>query len=91
MRGSLVPVEQIERAILLVRGHKVKLDADLAALYGVETRALIPALKRSMARFPKDFRFHLSAGEYATLRSQFVTSKPEGRGGRRSNRMTTLR
>jgi len=49
---SLVPVERIERAILVFRGHKVMLDEDLADLYGVETRALVQATKRNADRFP---------------------------------------
>jgi hypothetical protein len=83
MKTGLVPVERIEQAILLVRGHKVMLDVDLAALYGVETRALIQAVKRNLERFPDDFMFQLTAAEHAALRSQNVISKREGRGGRR--------
>jgi len=49
--------ERIERAILLVRGEKIMLDADLAALYGVATRVLIQAMKRNADRFPPDFMF----------------------------------
>lgn len=52
---ALVPVERIEQAILLIRGQKVMLDRDLAALYGVEVRALIQAVKRNSDRFPEDF------------------------------------
>ena len=48
----LVPVERIERAILLIRAQKVMLDADLAELYGVEPRVLIQAVKRNIDRFP---------------------------------------
>lgn len=59
------------------------LDADLAALYGVPTKALVQAVKRNRARFPGDFMFQLTAEEAARLRSQTVTSKP-GRGGRRT-------
>jgi len=57
---SLIPVERIERSILLIRGHKVILDADLAALYGVETKQLIRAVKRNLPRFPDDFKFQLN-------------------------------
>jgi phage regulator Rha-like protein len=78
---SLIPVERIEKAILLIRGEKVMLDADLAALYGVETRVLVQAVKRNMERFPGDFMFQLSQGEFAILRSQIVTSSDWG--GRR--------
>ena len=58
---ALVPTERIEQHILLVRGEKVMLDSDLAELYAVETRALIQAVKRNLARFPEDFMFQLSA------------------------------
>jgi len=77
----LVPVERIERAILLIRGHRVMLDADLAAIYGVETRVLVQAVKRNRDRFPGDFMFQLTKEEFDNLRSQFVTSKQWG--GRR--------
>jgi len=76
---SLVPVERIERAILLIRGKKVMLDADLASLYGVETRVLVQAVKRNLERFPADFMFQLSKEEVDFLRSQIVTLK-RGRG-----------
>ncbi len=79
---NLVPIERIENKILLIRGQKVMLDADLAELYGVETKVLMQAVKRNISRFPHDFMFQLSEEEYALLRSQFVTSK-RGRGGRR--------
>jgi hypothetical protein len=72
----------ITRSILVVRGQRVLLDAELAALYGVETRALIQAVQRNRARFPADFMFQLNAAEWLALRSQFVISKA-GRGGRR--------
>lgn len=71
----------IAHRILLVRGNKVMLDVDLAALYGVETRVLVQAVKRNIRRFPGDFMFQLTDGEWAILRSQIVISK--GRGGRR--------
>lgn len=58
-KQSLIPIERIERAILLVRDQKVMLDADLAELYGVETRVLIQAVKRNRGRFPGDFMFQL--------------------------------
>jgi ORF6N domain len=53
--SSLIPSKRIERSILLVRGQKVLLDADSAQLYGVETRALVQAVKRNRGRFPADF------------------------------------
>jgi len=80
-RTSPLPSERIERAILVLRGQKVLLDADLAALYGVPTKVLLQAVKRSLERFPVDFMFQLRKQEVAILRSQFVTSSW---GGRRS-------
>jgi hypothetical protein len=63
----------------------VLLDAELAALYGVATKALNQAVKRNLARFPADFMFRLSAQETADLRSQTVTATASaGRGGRRN-------
>jgi ORF6N domain len=72
----------IARAIIDLRGQRVLLDADLAALFGVATGALVQAVKRNAARFPDDFMFQLTAPEWLILRSQFVISKG-GRGGRR--------
>lgn len=80
---SMIQSEGIRRSILVIRGHNVLLDADLAALYGVETRALVQAVQRNPARFPGDFMFRLTKEEFAALRSQIVISKP-GRGGRRA-------
>ena len=74
--------ENIFRRILTVRGHRVMLDADLAELYDVPTKAFNQAIQRNMNRFPADFMFQLTEEEFAGLRSQFVTSK-KGRGGRR--------
>ena len=79
--SSLIPVERIQRAILLIRGQKVLLDADLAELYGVETKALVRAVKRNSERFPADFMFQLSPKEFEDLRCQFGTSSSWG--GRR--------
>ncbi|MDH4191228.1 MAG: ORF6N domain-containing protein [Betaproteobacteria bacterium] len=78
-----VPIEGIENHILLIRGHKVLLDADLAALYGVEARALNEAVKRNAQRFPPDFMFQLSARELENWRSQFVMSNPGAKMGLR--------
>jgi len=72
---SLVPLVRIERSILLIRRQKVMLDADLADLYEVETRALHQAVKRNRARFPSDFMFQLSGPEHDHLRSQIVISR----------------
>lgn len=78
-----LPAEHIATRILLMRGYKVLLDADLAALYGVETRVLVQAVKRNLERFPKDFMFQLENQDLAALRSQIVISNV-GRGGRRT-------
>jgi len=78
---DIVPVERITQTIILVRGEKVILDADLAALYGVETRVLVQAIRRNIERFPADFMFQLTSEEFAHLRSQFVISSVWG--GRR--------
>ena len=59
----LVPIERIERSILLIRGEKVMLDADLAEIYGVETKVLNQAVKRNTIRFPEDFMFQLTEAE----------------------------
>ncbi len=70
----------IKSKIYFLRGQKVMLDSDLAELYGVETRALVQAMKRNIERFPPDFMFQLNHSDYLGLRSQSVTSN---RGGRR--------
>jgi hypothetical protein len=88
--------EELARLVFHVRGEKVILDADLAALYGVTTKALNQAVARNADRFPKDFAFRLTSKEFAAMRSQIVTTYPEkgslrsqivtskaGRGGRR--------
>src|ERR1700690_1424423 len=77
-----IGAKRVGQFILVIRRHRILLDEDLAALYGVETRSLLQAVKRNLERFPPDFMFELSSAESAALRSQSVTSKP-GRGGRR--------
>jgi ORF6N domain len=81
--AASVPVEKIEKSILLIRGQKVMLDRDLAELYGVETRVLNQAVRRNIRRFPSDFMFQLSPAEFANWRSQIVMSKKEKMGMRR--------
>ena len=76
---ALIPVERIEKAILLIRGQKVMLDRDLARLYGVSTKVFNQAVARNRRRFPEDFMFRLTAQEAEALRSQIVTLKT-GRG-----------
>lgn len=80
--GAVESGLEIERRILIIRGEKVMLDADIAGLYGVETRVLVQAMKRNAARFPSDFMFQLTREEFASLISQNVISNT--RGGRRS-------
>jgi phage regulator Rha-like protein len=75
-------MERIARSILVLRGHKVMLDSDLAELYGVETKMLNRAVKRNLKRFPPDFMFQLNSQELHNLRFHFGTSK-ESPGGRR--------
>jgi len=77
-----VPAERIASAILIVRGHRVMLDAGLASLYGVPTKVLLQAVRRNADRFPADFMFVLDPDEWEILRSQIVTSTGN-RGGRR--------
>ena len=77
---AIVPIERIEKKILLIRGHKVMLDSDLAVLYGVTTKRLNEQVRRNLRRFPSDFMFQLTSDEAESLRSQSATSK---RGGRR--------
>ena len=77
--GSPASPERIEGSILLLRGEKVLLDADLADLYGVETKALTRAVRRNQDRFPEDFAFQLSREEWDILRSRLGTSSWGGR------------
>lgn len=75
---NLIPARRIESAILMVRGQRVLLDRDLAALYGVETRVLNQAVRRNRTRFPSDFMYELTRGEILRM-SQIVIS-PDGKG-----------
>lgn len=76
-----ISLERVETTIRVVRAQRVMLDADLAALYEVETKVLVRAVQRNSERFPADFMFQLSAAEFEILRSQLGTSS--GWGGRR--------
>jgi len=78
---TVTRVDVIDQKIHMIRHQRVLLDSDLAALYGVDTKALVQAVKRNTRRFPADFMFRLTVTEFARLRSQFVTSND--RGGRR--------
>jgi predicted nucleic acid-binding protein len=79
---SVVASRPVEGLIHIVRGHKVMLDSDMAALYGVPTKRPNEAVKRNLNRFPPNFMFQLTQDELASLRSQIATSR-ETRGGRR--------
>ena len=82
-------ISTVENAIHLVRGQRVMLDSDLAAIYRVTTKRLNERLKRNRARFPGDFAFQLTREEFTTLRSQIATSSlrsqiaTSNKGGRR--------
>src|SRR2546425_12091629 len=76
MKG-LIPIERIERAIFLIRGQRVILDADLARLYGVPTFRFNEAFKRNRHRFPADFAFQLSSDEFSRLTSQIAMSNAQ--------------
>ena len=80
--SPIVPIEKIERTILLIRGEKVILDSDLADLYGVETKRLNQQVSRNRDRFPADFSFCLTNKEVTILKLHFATSRLEW-GGRR--------
>jgi len=79
---SIVPVEHVQSKILLIRGQKVILDADLAGLYGVATSRLNEQVKRNIRRFPPDFAFRLTQDELAHLKSHSAISSSTW-GGRR--------
>jgi hypothetical protein len=72
--STVFPPERIERVILLLRGHKIILDRDLAAMYGVSTRDLNKAVSRNIERFPDDFMLQLTRSEFNDLKFQFGTS-----------------
>ncbi len=80
---SFIPSEKIQKSILLIRGHRVLLDSDVAKIYGVPTKRLNEQVRRNLGRFPGDFMFQLTQIEGEILRSQFATSS-ESWGGRRS-------
>jgi len=82
-KSEIVPSDAINKKIFEIRGCKVLLDSDLAALYGVETKVFNQSVSRNIRRFPEDFRFQLTRREYQNLRSQIVTSSSKLYGGRR--------
>lgn len=85
MNVEVLAPESIGLHIVSIRGQRVILDADLAALYDVPTKRFNEAVKRNLAKFPGDFMFQLTIEEFAALRSQIATSNDAraGRGGRR--------
>jgi hypothetical protein len=83
MSKAIIPIERVVRSIRWIRGQKVLLDSDLAALYGVTTGNLNKAVKRNTDRFPSDFMFQLKPEELANLKFQFGISSW---GGRRRSR-----
>jgi hypothetical protein len=74
-KTEVIQSERIEGLILLLRGHRVMLDSDLALLYGVPVKRLNEQVRRNIRRFPDDFMIRLTAEEYEALRSQFATLK----------------
>jgi len=82
-KKGIISSEVIASKIYIIRGLRVMLDRDLAALYGVETKVLKQAVRRNIKRFPDDFMFVLSSEEDRNLRSQFVTSSLPQWGGAR--------
>ena len=86
---DLIPSERIEKAILLIRGQKIILDKDLAALYGVSTKNLNKAVSRNIDRFPDDFMFQLDLQEVINLKFQFGTSSWGGTRKRKQPRAFT--
>lgn len=85
--SSLLPLELVTHRIVVLRGQRVILDSELAALYGVQTKRFNEAVKRNAEKFPADFMFQLTQEEFANLRSQIATSSLDGadtgHGGRR--------
>jgi hypothetical protein len=73
---TVLPTARIASSILVLRGHKVLLDTDLAPLYTVTTKRLNEQLRRNLHRFPEDFMFQLTADEIEASRSQIATLKP---------------
>jgi len=73
-KTTLIAIEAIASRIVVLRGQRVMLDADLAALYGVTTKRLNEQVMRNLGRFPSDFMFQMTNQEVAILRSQFATS-----------------
>ncbi len=86
---ELIPIEEIQERIFMIRGHRVMMDSDLAIIYGVITKRLNEQVKRNLKRFPLDFMFQINEEEYESLRSQFATLK-QSRGKHRKQRSGKL-
>ena len=84
MASSTPMAVSLPPRIFTLRGQRVLLDVDLAAVYGVATKVLLQSVKRNTERFPVDFMFQMTGDEFANLRSQIVTSSLGGHGGRRT-------
>jgi hypothetical protein len=82
-KESLIPSERVERTILVLRGRRVILDSELAALYGVPVKRLNEQVKRNIGRFPEDFAFQLTMEEVEILKSQIATSRSTWGGSRK--------
>ncbi len=80
MSAEVISIERIARTIFFIRGEKVMIDYDMAALYGVPTKVSNQAVKRNRHRFPADFMFQLTPGEVRLLKSQIVTGSRKHRG-----------
>ena len=72
---ELIPIEEIQERIFIIRGYRVMMDSDLAIIYGVTTKRLNEQVKHNIKRFPLDFMFQLNEEEYESLRSRFATLK----------------
>jgi hypothetical protein len=79
-RKNSIVSKPVEQSIMMLRGQKVILDTDLAALYGVTVKRLNEQVRRNVDRFPDDFFFQLSEDEHQVLKLQMATSN-DGRGG----------
>ena len=88
--SDLIPLAAIADKIFFIRNEKVMLDRDLAELYGVETKVLKQAVRRNISRFPEDFMFELSKEEFQNWRSQFVTSREDKIGLRKTTPLFPL-
>ena len=82
MKNEIAPMVKIEDKLMLVRNQYVLLDRDVAALYGVETRAVNQAVKNNLNKFPRDYIFQLDGAEFESLKSKIlISNNPNGRGG----------